>query len=160
MKRYFLLILVLFSYDGYAEALTCGNSQAVVLNSNESEFPFFGVALFHSKYQKNYKLHVSSDFFKIKCTEDLVGKKYFLISHSCGGTSCLNNYGLIDSSNGNFVVYPDMPRVSPSERNKLKSWGNNDEIEAVLKKKPEYFSCKSREVTKTEVCFVSNLELG
>ena len=160
MKVLIFVLFSIYSTFSFAVELSCGSSQAIVVNAEKSDFPYFGLTISDSQFKKKYKFHASNDFFKIKCVSDIGGKLFFLIKNTCSGSSCMANFALIDSTNGRVLVHADKSRATIEDYNHPESWGNSKEIEKILKRKPNYFKCKAREITKREICLVSKVELG
>lgn len=99
-------------------------------------------------------------YFNMKCVEDVNGKKYLYIKTNAGGSGSLDNFSLIDTTNGELVVTSESQPITVEERRLGRKADNYDEVLKILKLKPEGFSCQPREQTDVQICLVSAVELG
>lgn len=99
-------------------------------------------------------------YFSMKCVEDVKGKKYLFIRTNAGGSGSLDNFSLIDTTNGELVVTAESQPVTAEERSSGLKTSNYAEVLNILKLEPEAFTCQPREQTDKQICVVSAVELG
>lgn len=161
MKNFSIAIcLSIFSCFASANAFICGDSQSTVMNSSKSGYPYIVVSAFTKDYAVNHKFHASYMYFSMQCVEDVKGKKYLFIKTNAGGSGSLDNFSLIDTTNGQLVVTSESKTISPEERRLGLKTDNYAEVLKILKLEPKAFTCQPREQTEEQICLVSAVELG
>jgi hypothetical protein len=96
----------------------------------------------------------------MQCVDDVNGKKYIFIKTNAGGSGSLDNFSLIDTTNGQLVVTSESKSISVEERRLGLKTDNYAEVLKILKLEPQAFTCQSREQTDKQICLVSAVELG
>lgn len=96
----------------------------------------------------------------MKCVEDVDGKQYLFIKTNAGGSGSLDNFSLIDTTNGELVVTSKSQPISIEERRSGSKTDNYAEVLNILKLEPKGFSCQPTEHTDEQICLVSAVELG
>lgn len=155
-----LLVGVAVSRSGAAAETThirCGKTDFGVFNSPIKESPFFVLSLSGPGGLRFYPFLVTRDFLEVRCETTAEGSEVFLLNHVCGGSGCRDNYGIIDTETGRFLLEPgDGFR------------GNDDEAARVLGHPVQPFTCTKKhsdtsqadEGANGEYCFHTPLELA
>jgi hypothetical protein len=130
------------------------------MNSAKSDFPYIVVSTFNKDYEVHHKFHAYYMYFNMKCTADIHGKKYLFIRTNAGGSGSLNNFSLIDSTNGKLVITSESQPISIEERRNGTKTSNFKDVIKILGMEPKSFSCKNHKPTQHEICLVSAVELG
>jgi len=130
------------------------------MNSKKADFPYIVVSTFNKNYEEHHKFHAYYMYFKMKCTADINGKKYLFIKTNAGGSGTLDNFSLIDSTNGELVITSESQPITIEERRNGTKADNYKDVVKILGLNPKGFSCKVREQTINEICIVSAVELG
>lgn len=161
MRNFCIAIcLSIFSCFASANAFVCGDSQSTVMNSSKPDYPYIVVSAFTKNYEVHHKFHAYYMYFSMKCVEDVKGKKYLFIRTNAGGSGSLDNFSLIDTTNGELVVTAESQPVTAEERSSGLKTSNYAEVLNILKLEPEAFTCQPREQTDKQICVVSAVELG
>jgi len=158
MFRKAIAVSLLFISIGVAaDALKCGDAQAVVINSTVASYPYLTIAVVSKEYEKFYRYPAQNEFLKVRCEKLPDGSPALLVLHACGGSGCAEatNFGVINAVSGAVLL-------EPNER-----WhGNAAEAKKILGKEIEPFSCStkggqhSNSTDNGEICFFSGVELG
>lgn len=160
-----LIVAVLFgtflSTDavGQTTTVSCGSAQFSVFNSAIAESPFFVLRVATpTGWPRYYPLYMGLDFLKVRCEAIAGGAEAILFEHSCSGSGCDSNYGVIDVETGRLLSEPGDGR----------SGGNQEATARILGHPVRAFECngglsstsQTEGGTNGEYCYVSPQEQG
>ena len=163
MRRY-LVAIVLFGAFTSPEAvgqtaMPCGNAKFSVFNSAIPESPFLVLQVAIPRgWPRYYPLYMDLDFLKVRCEATASGVPAILFEHSCSGSGCKLNYGVIDAETGRPLLEPGDGRTG----------GNQEATERILGHPVRPFGCtaglsstsQAEGGANGEYCYVSAQELG
>ncbi len=90
-----------------ADVLACGNAQAILVDAESANDPYFTLTISNKTLHKTFKLSIQEDFVHLTCDNKADGTVVFLLNHTCGGSGCTDhNYGIIDVETGDMVLKP------------------------------------------------------
>lgn len=103
----FAIFVLMFAVNVNANTISCGKAQAVVIDAESSEKPYFTVTVTNARINRSYQFNIVNDFINVSCDNKSDGSLVFIIRHICGGSACSNhNFGIIDTASGEVLLTP------------------------------------------------------